>query len=399
MPSSPQTQSNAATPPAAGRAALGQYYLLRLMGAIFPLAAGLLLYGWRALGLVVLLALSALSAVWVWRKIGPRGAALHPAQALWMAVLLGLMLPAQLLSGRAPGDSSPARYTWTIIPAAGALLAIFIWLSSGPHLRRLHPILATYLLLALTFGATLEGRYVLHRHRLLIGSLTDAVSIDSPQVPRDEAWIHWPRPRPADAVHFESTAAESLSRYTLARQADRPAWFSIDGLLHDAMPPMEDLIIGGHPGPIGASSIIAVLVGGSFLIYRGAIRQHVPFIAVLTAYAWLLVLPIPVAMTENHVRWHSLVLPGAHLDWTTMLTFANYELLASPLVFAALFLATNASICPKGYRAQATYAFIFGTLAAGAQLYVSCSAGPYIALLLAAQLSLWLERHVGGRER
>jgi len=30
--------------------------------------------------------------------------------------------------------------------------------------------------------------------------------------------------------------------------------------VRDAMPPMEDLVVGGHPGPIGASSAIAVIM-------------------------------------------------------------------------------------------------------------------------------------------
>jgi Na+-translocating ferredoxin:NAD+ oxidoreductase RnfD subunit len=82
-----------------------------------------------------------------------------------------------------------------------------------------------------------------------------------------------------------------------------------------------------------------------------------------------------------------------------VLTFANYELLASPLLFAAFFLATNASVCPLSSRAQSIYAFLFGTLSAAGQLYVSCSIGPYIALLATAQFSVWLERNLRPRVR
>lgn len=392
----PSTKQTAA--PASG-AAVERYYLMHLMGAVFPFTAGAVLYGWRAIGLMALLIVCTLGAVVVWRKIGARGASLHMAHALWLAVLLGLMLSAHLMNNSAPGDIARFTMTWTIIPAAAILLVACLWLFGGIGFSRFHPVLVTYLLLALTFYPLLPQHDILHRHRLLAGDIAKSVSIDDPQVQREEAWIYWDKRRLADAVHFDSTAAESLSLYTRGRGYDRRTWFSINALLHDAMPPMEDLVVGGHPGPIGISSTIAVLIGGLFLIYRGAIRYRVPLIAVLAAYLWLLVLPVPMTIAETGVQWRSVALPGAHLDWATMLTFANYELLASPLIFMSLFLATNPSICPLSRKAQVTWAFILGTLAAACQLYISCLIGPYIALLLAAQLSLFLERRLGPRGR
>jgi len=397
------------SPPAAaagelrsGGSATEQQYLLRMLGALFPLTAGAILYGWRGMALMALLVLCTLGAMMAWRRIGPRGGSLHLAHGLWLAVLLGLMLPAQLLNQLPPGDFSPVWMSWAIVPGAGILLVCLMWLSGGVGFSRFHPALATYLLLALAFGSMLNEHFILHRHKLLGGDIAKFAPISDPLIPRDEPWIYWNRARPADAVQVDATAAENLSNYTRGRGPGRRAWFSINGLLHDAMPPMQDLVVAGHPGPMGISSAIAVLVGGLFLMYRGAIRGRVPLLTVVVTYLWLLVLPIPVAITATEAQWRSVALPGTHIDWQTILTFGFYQVLASPLLFAALFLATDGSICPMGRRAQTIYAIILGSLAAAAQLYVSCSLGPYLALLLVSQISPWLEKHFGaggGRHR
>ena len=162
-------------------------------------------------------------------------------------------------------------------------------------------------------------------------------------------------------------------------------------MLRDAMPPLEDLVVGGHPGPIGSSSAIAVIVGGLFLLYRGRIDYRVPLLVVLAAYLAFLLLPVPVVVSEAGPTWRPICLPRAHQDWATMLTFANYELMASPLLFTALFLAPSPTIAPTGPRAHTLFAVLLGFVAAAAQLYLSCSIGPYIALVLVSQFTPWME--------
>jgi hypothetical protein len=309
-----------------------------------------------------------------------------------LALLLALMMPAHLANNPEPGELSRFRLTWTLIPAAALLMTMLMWVSCGVGFSRFHPVLVTFLFVAVAFGPVMKGRFILHRHRLAAGDIARFVPASDSRIPPDEPWFHWPKPAPADAVRFDSTAAESLSRYTRGRTLEKSAWVSIDGLLHEAMPPMEDLVIGGHPGAIGISSAIAVLVGGLFLVYRGLIAFRVPLVTLLAAYVALCLLPIPVAISESGATWRSMLAPHAVLDPATMLTFVNYELLASPLLFMAFFLATNPSICPMGSRAQLLYALLLGVSAAAAQLYLSCSLGPYVALLAVAQISLWLER-------
>jgi Na+-translocating ferredoxin:NAD+ oxidoreductase RnfD subunit len=73
-------------------------------------------------------------------------------------------------------------------------------------------------------------------------------------------------------------------------------------------------------------------------------------------------------------------------------TLANYELMTSPLLFTAFFLATSTSVRPMAKRARAIYAMSFGALAALFQLYASVAMGPYLALLFAGLLAPTLDK-------
>ena len=163
-------------------------------------------------------------------------------------------------------------------------------------------------------------------------------------------------------------------------------------LLRDRMPPLEDLIVGGQPGPIGSGSAIAVIIGGLFLLYRGVIDFRIPLLVTLAAFFALLVLPVPTVVTAQgaHFRWAAL--READVQSQAAVTFVNYEIMASPLLFVAFFLATAAPLRPMSRRARAVYAVTLGAACAAAQLYLSASAGPYVALLAVSLVSPVFDR-------
>ena len=72
-------------------------------------------------------------------------------------------------------------------------------------------------------------------------------------------------------------------------------------------------------------------------------------------------------------------------------TFANYELMASPLLFTGFFLATAPAVRPL-VRRPAIYAVLIGVTTAIFQLYVSVTIGPYLALLGISLLSPTLDK-------
>jgi electron transport complex protein RnfD len=176
--------------------------------------------------------------------------------------------------------------------------------------------------------------------------------------------------------------------YTLARrEPNERGTLLLQGLLRDRLPPLEDLVMAGNPGPIGTSSVIFVITGGLFLLYRGVIDWRVPMLIILSAFLALLVMPIPVSITDIGARWAWLAMREPAVGWAVALTFANYQMAASPMLFMAFFLATSPQVRPITGRGRILFATMTGVLAAGMQLYVSVAWGPYLALLLVGALT------------
>jgi len=372
-----------------------RFYIVHMLGSVFPLTAGAILYGWRAMAVLLLALASTLFFTLVWQRIGRRGGSLHIPHAIWLAILLTLMLPPHLLVGKDIKDLHAGDTAWMIVPAACLLMVMLLWLTGGVGFSRVHPLLITQLVLVLFFYVYLHPHVVLHRSQLLTGDLRDMALKDPTgketvtEAVRSVPWIASRDEPPTDAIYVPQVASQQLIEYTRLKHGSNYGWISVEGLVRDAMPPLEDLVVGGHPGPIGASSAIAVIIGGLFLLYRGLIDYRIPLVAVIVAFLAFLLLPVPAAIRETGAQWRPLVL--ARIDVTTMVTFANYELMASPLLLMLFFLATSPSICPMGRKAKVVFAIALGLLTAALQLYLSCSFGPYVALLLAGLLGPWLD--------
>jgi len=394
-----------------------RFHALHLLAMSLPLTAGLLLYGWRALFLVLCVVGSAGLALLAWKRVARRGGQIQSSYLIGSALLLALTLPAHLFSGVSPTLDS-GFVPWPILPAAGILLVAFTWLLGGPTSGRVHPVLVTHLFLVIVFGAMLESSTVLRPGAMFTGDVLDAPPVDTTSfgevapASRRDPWIHSggpdtivaPRTDAATVLQPESTAAlraepaaRALIAFTSARESPERAWTSLIGLLRDRLPPLEDLIIGGNPGPIGNTSAVAVIVGGLFLIYRGLIDYRIPLLILLSAFCAFLVFPVPVLITENDSQFIWLAARHADVGWATAVTFANYELLAGPLMLTAFFIATAPSIRPMTRRGRTIYAVLVGLLAAFFQLYMNVSYGPYIGLLLASLLTPMLDTWIKPR--
>jgi hypothetical protein len=380
---------------------VSQYVSMHMLGAVFPLSAGLLLFGWRALVLILMLCASTALAQSLWRRVGRRGRTLRFDHAMWLALLLALMLPAHLIS-EVDRSSFSATIPWPIVPGAGVLLAILLWALGTSGSGRVHAVLVAYLLLVVLFKDLLVPHYTLQRNNLFRGDVLHAQIPEDPSHRRPGSgggrnikmpWIHIAGDAHYDAVYSEP-ASQRLVFYTTGTESPERTWLSLEGLLRDRMPPLEDLIVGGQPGPIGTSCAIAVIVGGLFLLYRGLIDYRIPLLVFASAYLSLLLLPVPVRITESDEAWRWLIArrPPEGVGWEVALTFVHYELMASPLVFMAFFLASAPAVRPVSRRGRAIYAILIGALAAVFQLYLAVSIGPYLALLGVSLLTPLIDR-------
>jgi Na+-translocating ferredoxin:NAD+ oxidoreductase RnfD subunit len=371
-----------------------QFRAIHIMGVGFPLVAGLALYGWRALLTICIVLSASAGALAMWRHIGRRGEQLRYAHTLWLALLLALTLPAHLLSD-AMQIGNHVIVAWPILPAAAILLVMISWVTGGPGSGRIHPVVLAQLLVVLLAGELLVPHAVLQQSHIFFGDVLK--SGESQRLQRVQApWNSVPLIPGQDAVRSEP-ASQLLTSYTSGMQRPQGSFLSLEALLRDHMPPLEDLIVGGAPGPIGTSSAIAVIIGGMFLMYRGVIDYRIPLLIFLAAIISLLVLPIPVAMTETTRSWHWLAVRHPDVTLPIALTFANYEVMASPLLFVAFFLATEPSVRPMARRARAIYAILIGVASASLQLYCSVRAGPYLAAFLVGLVSPLFDRMFGSR--
>jgi Na+-translocating ferredoxin:NAD+ oxidoreductase RnfD subunit len=368
---------------------LRRFFALHALGAVFPLTAGILLFGWRALAAVAMVVASAALARLCWKRIGMRGGQLHLTHCLWFALLLAMTLPAHLFSGSVrltthTGGSTDAML-WPVLVVGGAILVMFMWLLGGLGSGRVHPVLVTHLLLFVCFGELLVPRYVLQRGRVFVGDVLDAAPGDAPR-PISQPWLDAAQIPGHNAIRIEP-ASQQLTAFTTGARSVNRTWISLDSLLRDRMPPLEDLLVGGHPAPIGSGSAIAAIIGGLFLLYRGVIDYRVPLLIFIGAILAMLLLPVPVLINETDVvrRWLPMRVKG--VGWELSLTLVNYELMASPLAFMAFFLATWPAVRPMTRRGRTVYALLAGVLSGVYQLYVNVAIGPYLGLLTASLLT------------
>jgi Na+-translocating ferredoxin:NAD+ oxidoreductase RnfD subunit len=366
------------------------YVGLHARGALFPLLAGLLIYGWRALGALAVVLGSTSLAVFVWRRIGSRGAQLRYDHALWLGLLLTMALPAHLFGGT---DPHTGQRLWPIMAAGAFILVISIWLLGGIGAGRVHPVLVTYLLLFIFFKNALVPQYALERRQAFYGDIFDTMSAES-YASTTQPWIDNPDV-PGHAAFRVLPASEKLASYTRGGNPLDRTWTSLEALLRDQMPRLEDLIVGGQPAPIGCASAAALIIGGLFLVRQKLVDYRVPLIIFIAATAALICLPVPVVIRESDALWRWVAMRDPGVGWRIGLTLVSYELVAGPLVFTAFFLATSSAVRPIARRARVIYAMMIGVFAAVLQLYVSVAIGAYLALLLASLFTPTLDKTFG----
>jgi Na+-transporting NADH:ubiquinone oxidoreductase subunit NqrB len=285
-------------------------------------------------------------------------------------------------------------------------------------------VLVTYLLLIAAFDQMMVPGAVLQRHRSFTGDLAKAAPPAPPaRAYMKEGYLKTPHVDDADALQLEPAATRLLA-FTSGQKRPGRSWLSLESLLRDEMPPLEDLIIGGQPGPIGATCAVAVIIGGLFLLYRGIIDFRVPLCIFVAAFVAFVSLPIPIIIKESPdpdgggggggggassraavvasqggPEWRWFIFREQYraqkvvdVGWAEAVTFANYEIMAGPMLLMMFFFATAPTLRPMAGRARVLYGLLVGVTAAGLQLYVSISYGPYLALLLVSLLTPTLDR-------
>jgi hypothetical protein len=357
--------------------------------AVLTLLPSLAVFGWRALLVFAGVLASNVVARAILRepdaapRLWPR---LLPADAL----LLAALLPAETAAGP----------LWPLVPAAGITLALLqrarCALPALPFDTAIPAALAMHAA-AISFGSALVPRASLDRDALFVNDIARARDLTFSSV---EPWYER-RPAveggegSAQRVTWAATALDDYLRDRIRTSVSSTA--NLDNLIRDRLPPLEDLVLIGHPMPLGQASgvfLIAVVLWGA---HRRTIDWRVPIIAGAFAYAALIVLPIPTSFSNFGGNWRFLAAARADVGPSTALTFAHYLVFASPLPLALGLFASRLDAKPLRPGAMMAWAATVGVASAAATLYVSVSVGALIVLAVAPLAARGFDRALARR--
>ena len=135
----------------------------------------------------------------------------------------------------------------------------------------------------------------------------------------------------------------------------------------DSLPSLLDMFLGNRAGAIGETCILALLIGGIYLIARKVIKWHVPAIYIATVFVF------------------SLIIKGD-------VTLALYEVLGGGLVIAAFFMITDYVSTPINVYGKMVFAFGCGILTVLIRFWGSYPEGVSFAILIMNIVSPYIEK-------
>ncbi|HAU37223.1 MAG TPA: hypothetical protein DCX07_05850 [Phycisphaerales bacterium] len=365
-----------------------------------PLAAGAMLFGWRALAVTALSVLSCAAIEKAYYRVTRAPALLGRSHACLTGLLLAMTLPAFV-----------PWYVPIIAAAFAILVGKAVFGGVGHFLWQ--PALVGRLAVAVLFPAT-----VMNPSAWPLLAQNKAIFGDVAQAKRSAVYRQWqgtPAPQGADAFALPHPTAELSS---LTRGAE-PAY---SGLIFPgdwprakptalaALPPIGEMLYGARPGGIGETCIILILVAGLYLVYRNYVKWQLPLAMLAGAWAVAAVAPIRLAGPNNTIETVWWPLLGHHLagrcdaDLCVQVgfTYVNYQLLGGELFLAAFFLAPEMTTRPVTTGGQVLFALGCGVLGMLLQLYFETPIPFYLAVLAMNTAvptidALWRPRVLGAR--
>ena len=175
-----------------------------------------------------------------------------------------------------------------------------------------------------------------------------------------------------------------------------------------ALPPLADAVVGSTGGGLGETSVVAILLGGLYLIYRGYVRWQLPVSFLAAAAVSAAIWPMPIGSSGEWVWFPGFVgmfsegtILGSSLWWQEAavgLTYVSFHLCSGGLMLAAFFLANDMATRPTRLGGQIIFGLGAGVLTIAARIHGGWQMAPlgaYGALLVMntfAPLIDWLTR-------
>ena len=282
--------------------------------ALLPIVvAGGFYYGFPALKVVALCAATAVLTEMIWQKVMGQPIRVLDGSAFYTGILLGLML------------SSLVPW-WLAVAGAFTTIVVGKHLLGGLGNHPFNPVIVGWTFVQVSYSARMADFPIPHP---LFGMETGRYLADPPLI----------------------AAAEDM---------EMASWV-----------PWSDLFIGNVPAEIGAGCVLAVLLGGLYLLFRRNIMWHIP--AAFLASAWIFAM----------IFWQ--IDPEVYPHPT-------YHVLSGWVMLGAFFLATEKGTAPLSGPGMLLYGVGCGVLTMIIRTWGTYVEGVPFAILLMNALTPLLDR-------
>ncbi|MBU3090951.1 RnfABCDGE type electron transport complex subunit D [Clostridium sp. CM028] len=143
----------------------------------------------------------------------------------------------------------------------------------------------------------------------------------------------------------------------------------------DNLPSLMNVFIGNVGGCIGETSVLALLIGGAYLLYRKIISWHTPVVFIGTVFVLTAILGRDGLMTGN----------------------ALYEICAGGLMIGAFFMATDYSTSPMTKKGQLIFGLGCGVLTTIIRLYGGYAEGVSYSILIMSLFVPFIDKFTAPR--
>lgn len=140
---------------------------------------------------------------------------------------------------------------------------------------------------------------------------------------------------------------------------------------------LMELFTGNHPGSIGETSVVALLVGAIFLIVKKYINWRLPLAYILTVGIAVILLPVSIDKTIIGF-WQ----PSFWADPTAVFMRSLAHILSGGLIIGAFFMATDMVTSPLTSKGQVWFGMGCGILVAIIRLYGGYPEGVCYSILI-----------------
>ncbi len=348
------------------------------------------------------------------RLLGSRNPASLP-HAVLTGLLLGLALPVM-------SEMGVMLRIGVVAAVVGSLLGKWIFGGMGHYVW--HPALVGILAVHFLFQGQLGGdggqRYLLLSNNCLFnGDLSKNQAPQSYRFGQERSELLQPNDYQGWSVSVPAEPAQAWRLYRpvqILQELGRgeiknpgansgPAPSAVAQAIYLALPPLSDAVIGSTGGGLGETSVVAILLGGLFLIYRGYVRWQLPVSFLFAAAVSAAVLPLPVGPSGELVWFPALSgmsragAANGFDDWWRVLavglSYVSFHLCSGGLMLAAFFLAGDMATRPIRLSGQIIFGLGAGVLTIVARIYGGWAMAPlgaYSALLVMNTLTPLIDR-------